>query len=140
MSANPANGTPPGVASLVGGLIEDTQTLVRQEVALARRELQDEWTKTKAAAAMLGIAAVVCGLAALLLSFCIVNALEIVLPAWASFLIIGAAYAVIGGLVMAAGIKKINEVRLVPQTTESVRRDVQAIASAVSQPTPYVRR
>jgi len=140
MPENPANGNQPGVASLVGGLIQDTQTLIRQEVALARRELQDEWTKTKMAVAMLGIAAAVCGLAVMLLSFCLVNALEIVLPAWASFLIVGGAYALIGGLLMAGGIYKINEIRLVPQTTESVRRDVGAVASAVSRPSPYIRR
>jgi len=140
MSDNPANGNQPGVASLVGGLIEDTQTLIRQEVALARRELQDEWTKTKTAAAMLGIAAAVCGLAALLLSFCAVSALEMVLPAWACFLIVGGAYALIGGRLLAVSINKINEFRLVPRTTESVRQDVRAVASAVSQPSPYVRR
>ena len=140
MPDNSANGAQPGVASLVGGIIEDTQTLIRQEVALARRELQDEWTKAKAAAAMLGIAAVVCGLALLLLSFCIVNALEFVLPAWACFLIVGGAYAILGGFLMVAGINKINEIRLVPQTTDSVRQDVRAVASAVSQPSPYVRR
>lgn len=138
----PVNDTPPGVASLVGGIIEDTQTLIRQEVALARQELQEEWVKTKAAAAMLYGAAIFSGSAVLLLGFFLANALETVWPyPWACFLIVGMAYAVLGGLQMAAAVRKMNEIHLVPsQTTDSVRRDVRAVASAASQPNPYVRR
>src|SRR5579884_1169048 len=113
----PPNNNGPGVASLVGGLIEDTRTLIQQEVALARRELQDEWTKAKEATAMLGAAVVACGLAGVLLSFCIVYAINLALPLWASFLIVGAAYALIGGVLLGVGITKINEVRLVPPQT-----------------------
>lgn len=136
------HGEQPGVASLVGGIIEDTQNLIRQEMALARRELQDEWIKTKAAAGMLFIAAVACVLAAVLLSFCIVYAIATGLPyLWACFLIVGAAFAIIGGTLMVAGMNKMNEVHLVPpQTSDSVRRDVRAVASAVAGPGPYARR
>lgn len=143
MPDNPEmHGEQPGVASLVGGIIEDTQNLIRQEMALARRELQDEWMKTKAAAGMLFIAAVACGLAAVLLSFCIVYAIATGLPyMWACFLIVGGAFAIIGGTLMVAGMNKMNEVHVVPpQTSDSVRRDVRAVASAVAGPGPYARR
>ncbi len=129
------------VASLVGGIIEDTQNLIRQEMALARRELQEEWAKTKAAVAMLAGAAVVCGLAAILLCFCVVYAIATGLPyLWACFLIVGGALAIIGGVLAAAGMNQFKQVHVVPpQTSESVRRDVRAVASAVSGPGPYVR-
>src|SRR5215813_13351349 len=52
MSDNTPAGVQPSLASLVGGLIEDTQQLIRQEAALARRELQEEWTKTKVGATL----------------------------------------------------------------------------------------
>ena len=43
----------PGVASLVGGILEDAQKLIRQEVALARREVAQAWDKAKMGAALL---------------------------------------------------------------------------------------
>lgn len=132
----------PSVATLVGGIIDDTQSLIRQEMALARRELQEEWNKTKAAAAMFFGAAFVCGLAAILLCFCIVYAIAVGLPyLWACFLIVGGALAIIGGFLMVAGVNQLNQVHVVPpQTSDSVRRDVRAVASAVAGPGPYARR
>jgi peptidoglycan/LPS O-acetylase OafA/YrhL len=130
------------VASLVGGIIEDTQLLIRQEMALARRELQEEWAKTKSAAALLAGAAFAGGLAAILLCFCIVYAIAVGLPyLWACFLIVGGALALIAAAVALAGMNQMKQVHVVPpQTTESVRRDVRAVASAVSGPGPYVRQ
>jgi hypothetical protein len=37
-------------ARLVGGIVDDVQRLVRQEVQLATQEMKQEWHKTKSAA------------------------------------------------------------------------------------------
>ncbi len=130
------NGNPPSVAALVGGLIDDTQRLVRQEVALARRQVVDEWDKTKIAVALLGSAAGVFGMANVLFGFMLVKLLqEYMLPRheWACFAIVGALFALGGGLLAAAGLSKFKQVRLVPQqSVDSIRQDVQAVGDAVT--------
>ena len=40
----------PSMASLVGGIVNDAQALIKQELALAKREVTDELNKAKEAA------------------------------------------------------------------------------------------
>ena len=47
--------TEPSMASLVGGIVNDVQTLIKQEMALAKREVTDELHKARDAALALGI-------------------------------------------------------------------------------------
>ena len=48
----------PSMASLLGGIVSDSQTLMRQEIALARTELIREWDNAKTAAGELAVGAV----------------------------------------------------------------------------------
>ncbi len=129
-------GSQPSLATLVGGLIEDTQQLVRQEVALARRELSEEFDKTKQGAAFMAGALVLFAQVGLLVAFTIVKLLQqYVLPnyEWACFAIVTALFVVVGGLLLWAGLAKIQQVNLVPRrTVDSLREDVQAVTSAVT--------
>ena len=94
----------PGMASLVGGIIEDTQRLVRQEVALARSEAQEAWDKAKMSAALLAAALTVCMPSGVLLGLMLVRLLEQVLPyEWACFGIVGCSFAILGGLLIYGG-------------------------------------
>src|SRR5437870_5306750 len=78
----------PSMASLVTGIINDAQQLIRQEVTLARREIQDELNKAKAAAISFGMAVPFAVFGALMLCFTAVYLLGLALPLWASFLIV----------------------------------------------------
>jgi CHASE3 domain sensor protein len=134
---------PPGVASLVGGILEDAQTLVRQEVALAQREVAQAWNKAKMGVALLASALAVCTVVGVLLSFMLVRLLEqYLLPnhEWACFAIVGCLVALIAGALVYCGLKQINQVHLsLPQTAETLHEDVKAVSNAVSGGRPSTR-
>ena len=136
MSENHQTDAQPGVASLVGGILEDAQTLVRQEVALAQREVAQAWDKAKMGVALLGSALAVSIVVGVLLSFMLVKLLQqYVLPnhEWACFAIVGGLVALLGGALFYCGLNQINQVHLsLPQTAETLREDVQAVSDAVS--------
>jgi hypothetical protein len=118
----------PSMASLVGGIIGDAQRLVRQEVALARRELQLEFDKAKGAGALLAAGSGVVAIAAVFLGLMAVFLLHEPggLPLWASFLIVGGVLAVGGAILLYAGIVQFGRVSLVPpQTAETLQENVQ---------------
>jgi hypothetical protein len=128
--------TQPSLASLFGGLIEDTQRLVRQEAALARRELSEELEKTKYGAGLLAGAFVLLTQVGMLLAFTLVTLLQhFVLPnqEWACFAIVTALFVLGSGLLAWAGISMFQRVHVVPpRTAESLREDVQAVTSAIA--------
>jgi hypothetical protein len=130
----------PSLATLVGGLVEDTQQLVRQEAALARHEIQAEWDKTKQGAALLGVALAFLALVGVLFAFTLVKLLyQYVLPhdEWACFAIITVLFAVCGGLLYFAARERFEQIHLPPrQSVESIRADVQAVTSAVTAERP----
>jgi hypothetical protein len=132
-----ATDNPPGVATLVGGLIEDTQRLIRQEAALARHEIQGEWDRTKEGVGLVAAALAFFTLVAVLFGFTLVKLLyQYVLPndEWACFAIVTFLFALGGGVLLAAGLMRFRQVHVVPpQTVESLRRDVQAMTSAVTE-------
>src|ERR1700733_6922026 len=93
----------PSVVSLVGGILEDAQKLVRQEIALARCEVAETADKAKTGVALLSSALVVCTVGGVLLGFMLVKVLhQFLLPnhEWACFGIVGAAVALVGGVLV----------------------------------------
>ena len=118
------------VADLIGGLVSDAQLLVRREIDLARREVTIEIDKVKQGAVALGIGAGVVLIGALLLAHMLVYLVQNLtgLSLWVSYLIVGAIFAIAGGLLLMQGIKRMQDVDPVPrETIESVRKDVQWI-------------
>jgi hypothetical protein len=135
MSENHQAGSQPGVASMVGGILEDAQKLFRQEIALAQREVAQAWDKGKTAAALLASALVVFTVGGVLLGVMLAKLLCHLLPnhEWACFGIVGGLVALLGGALVYYGLHRINEVHVsLPQTAEPLREDVQAVGDAVS--------
>ncbi len=136
MSENHQADAQPGVASLVGGILEDAQKLVRQEVALAQREVAQSWDRAKTGAALLSSALAVFAVCGVLLGFMVVKFLhQYLLPndEWACFGIVGGLVGLLGGALLYRGLSEINQVHLtLPQTAETLREDVQAVSDAVS--------
>jgi hypothetical protein len=139
MTENHLADSQPSVASLVGGILADGQKLVRQEVALARREVAETADKAKTGVALLSSALAVCIVGGVLLGFMLVKLLhQFLLPnpnhEWACFGIVGVVVALIGGALVYCGGKKIQQVNLsFPQTAETLREDSQAVGAAVSE-------
>jgi hypothetical protein len=147
MSENHQNGSKPGVASMVEGILEDGQKLVRQEIALAQHEVAQAWDKGKTAAALLASALVVFNVGGVLLSIMLAMLLYPLLPdhQWACFGIVGGFVALLGGPLIYLGLHRINAVHVsLPQTAEPLREDVQAVTAAASggrtSPDPLLKR
>ena len=121
---------PPSVSSLLGGIVNDLQTLIRQEMALAKAEMMQEWDKAKTAAGSMAAGAGVLALGGFFLCVCIACVLTEVagLPWWASFLIVGGVLTVIGAGLFFIGRARAAQVHVVPpQTAETMKENVQWI-------------
>jgi hypothetical protein len=128
MATDLQHASEPSLATLVGGIISDVQQLVKQEIALARREMTDELNKTKEAAISIAIGGGVALLGVLLLCLMLVYLLVDVagLSHWLSFLIVGGGLLIIGVALLFVGKARADQVRLVPkQTAETMRENVQ---------------
>jgi hypothetical protein len=121
--------SPASLTQLVGGIVTDLQTLVRQELQLAKSEMRHEWDITKTAAASMAAGASLLAAAGLLFCFAIVYLLAALapgLPLWASFGLLAVALGLIGGILVAAGRTKATEIHVVPpQTAETLKENVQ---------------
>jgi protein-S-isoprenylcysteine O-methyltransferase Ste14 len=147
MSENHQAGSQPGVASMVGGIVEDVQKLVRQEIALAQREVAQAWDKGKTAAALLASALVAFMVGGVLLGIMAAKLLDHWWPnhEWACFGIVGSLVALLGAALVYYGVHRINEVHVsLPQTTEPLPEDAQALGAAAprsrSSPEPLLKR
>ena len=122
--------SPPSMASLLGGIVSDIQTLIRQEIQLAKTEMMREWDKAKTAAGSMAVGAAVLALGGFFLCVTVVCVLAEVakLPWWASFLIVGGVFTGLGAVLFYTGRNKAAQVHVVPpQTAETMRENVQWI-------------
>ena len=123
---SPAALTEPSVPELMRQLSDQTATLVRQELELAKAELTVKGKRVGIGAGMFGAAGVF-GLYALgAFTAAVILALSLAMTGWLAALIVTAVYgAVAGGLALSG---KSNVRRGVPpvpeQTVETVREDV----------------
>jgi hypothetical protein len=115
------------IAELLKQLSQETATLVRQELDLAKAEVTQ---KGKAAGAGVGLfgAAGIAGLAALgAFTAFLILLINLLLPAWAAALIVAAVYGAVAGVLALRGRKKVKEATpAVPeQTVETIKEDVE---------------
>lgn len=118
-------------AKLLGDIIADGQKLVRQEITLARVEIQQEWDKAKSATKVFSIAIGMALVAVFLAALTFVELLVAAgVPPWLSYLI---AAVVLGGAsasLIRRGRVTTKKIDFVPrQTVETMRENVQWIRS-----------
>jgi hypothetical protein len=119
--------TSPSVANLVGEIIADAQKLARQEIALVRTEMNEEWLKAKTALAMLSMTLASIVIAGMLLTFGAVHLLSgpIGVPLWLSFVIVAVVMAGISYLLYRSGRELLSKVNFVPrETVETLKENV----------------
>jgi len=128
----------PGLTTLFGGIIKDIGDLIRQEIRFARAEVKSDLGKTREAFTTLSIGVGIASVSGLLLLWMLVHLLHwltlpdrsaydpATLPLWACFGIVGGAIALIGGLTVQAGIKKLKSFNPLPDlTAQSVKENVE---------------
>jgi nitrate/nitrite transporter NarK len=114
------------IGEIIGNISNDLSQLFRQEVALAKAEIQQEATKAGKAAGMLGGAGFAGYLAVVLLSFAIVFGLGNVMDLGWAALIVAVIWGAIGAVLFVNGRKKLKTVDPVPRrTAETLKEDAQ---------------
>jgi hypothetical protein len=123
----------PSMASLVSGIVSDTQTLIKQEVALARSELKEEIHKAIQAGVSLGIGVGFLAVGGLMLLFMLAHLLNWAMgfdpcARFAGFGIIGGVAVVVGiGLLLYAK-SRAEDINVVPpRTAETMKENAQWI-------------
>jgi len=112
---------------LVRQLSEQTSTLVRQEIELAKAELTERGKVAGKGAGMLGGAGLIAALALGTLTACLILLLDEAMNAWVAALIVAVAYGAVAGVLALQGRNRIRE-GMPPapeQTVESVKEDVR---------------
>lgn len=115
------------VGELLRELSEQTTTLVRQELELAKLELTEKGKRAGIGVGMFGGAGVVGLYAVGALTACFILALATAVTGWLAALIVAAVYGAIAGVLAIAGKSKVQQAGppVPEQATESVKEDVQ---------------
>ncbi len=115
------------LGELMKRLAEETATLVRQELQLARTELAAKGRRAGVGAGMLSGATAAALLALGAFTAFLVLVLDGVMPNWAAALVVAAAWAVVAGTLALLGKERIEEAGgpVPEQSKESIEEDLQ---------------
>ena len=113
------------LGDLFSRLTADLSKLMRDEVALAKVEINESVSSAKTAGISFGAAGFLGLMAFVLLSFAAAWGLAEVVATGVAFLIVGGAYGVVAAVLAMMGKKKLEAVKPVPeQTVETIKEDV----------------
>ena len=115
------------IGELLKQLSNETTTLVRQELELAKAEMREKAEKAGTGFGMWGAAGITALLALGSLTAFLILALDGAMPNWLAALIVGLVYAAIAGVLYLRGKRHVEEAGSpVPeQTVETLKEDVQ---------------
>jgi hypothetical protein len=115
------------IAGLVKDLANETSTLVRQEIDLAKAEMTERGKRMGKGAGLLGAAALLGLLAAGALTACLVALLDLTMTTWLAALVVTLALGAIATALALTGRKQIREAAppVPEQAIDSVKEDVQ---------------
>jgi predicted lipid-binding transport protein (Tim44 family) len=121
------SGRSTSVAGLVRELADDTRTLIRQEIELAKAEAAATAKRVAVDSAWIGAGAGLAAVGALCLVFALALGLGVLLGSyWLGTLITGVVVLLIAGLMAWRGVRDLKAGGLVPtRTTESLRADAE---------------
>ena len=129
MSSDLQPGSRDTATELVSGIISDAQDLIKQQLALFRSEVREDFRKTKEAAVLLIGGLVVVQLAAIILCLMLVHLLNAAapnIPFWACFGIVGGGLALLGGGLTMMARSKFNSFNPLPdQSAQAVKENVR---------------
>ena len=121
----------PSIGELVSQLSSQTSRLVRDELKLAQTEFREAAKHAGLGAGLLGVASLLAVLGLATFVAAAVAALALLLPVWASALIIGALLFATAGVAGLIGRKQIQKTDPVPQqAVASVKQDLTEVKEA----------
>jgi len=123
----------PKVSTLVSGILDDLQALMKQQLALFQHELHDDLQKTKDASVSLIVGFGIAMLSFLMLSHMLVHLMHWAfpgLPLWGAYGILGGLLALGGiGLFLAGWLKFRSFNPLPDQTAQAMKENVEWIVN-----------
>jgi hypothetical protein len=109
---------------LIGELANQSVGLVRDEVALARRELEQKLKTVQSAAAVVAIGAFIALIATLSICAAVIIALAEYVGPWQSALIVGLILGMAAGVAISIGVSRFKQTSLKPeQTIETIEEN-----------------
>lgn len=125
----------PALGDLFRQLAQDSATLVRQEMALAKAELKSNVKSVARDAVMVGVGGILALVGALvLLAFLVVAVGDALDNYWLGALIVGAVFVIVGGLLAMSNLKKLKHEEVAPtRTLETLKEDKQWLQSEIKQ-------
>lgn len=116
------------IGALFSNVTEDLSTLIRQEVALARAELQESASKAGKAGGMVAVAGVAANLALVFLSVAVWWGLgDLINSNFWSGVIVAVIWAIVAAVLTSRARAQLREIRGVPQTTDTVKKIPNAL-------------
>lgn len=115
------------IGDVLKDITRELNTLVRDEVALAKKEVQDAISTAVKDVVLVVAGAVVAYVGVLVLIAAAVLALANVLAPWLSALIIGAVVVIFGVVLLMRGLSEMKSIRPVDRTPDNVREDVRTV-------------
>lgn len=124
----------PSVTSLVGGIVNDAQTLMTQQLALFRSEIQQDMSRTWQASCVLACGLGVGMVAGIVLIFAVAHLLHWAWPAlelWGAYGIVGLFVGLVAGLMLYAGKKQFESFNPLPdQSFKALQENVECLTTA----------
>jgi hypothetical protein len=105
-------------------LVHDLRDLFKLELELVKTELKREVRRARTAAILLGSSIVIGVLGVAMLPVALAFALGLVIPLWASFLIVGIGFLVISGVLATVGAQKVANIDPVPHRAMQSLQDL----------------
>jgi hypothetical protein len=102
---------------LIGELANQSVGLMRDEVALARREFEQKLKTVQSAAAVVAIGAIIALVAALSICAAVIIALAEYVGPWQSALIVGLILGMAAGVAISIGVSRFKRTNLKPEQT-----------------------
>jgi len=113
------------MVDLVRSIAADTGELVRKEVELAKAELTEAVLSRLKAAIALAVAGIMALMGAVFAALAVAAAVALVLPAWASALIVAGGFLLVATVAGLVGMRRMRRPSLAPERTKrSIKEDV----------------
>jgi F0F1-type ATP synthase assembly protein I len=114
------------LGDLLKQLSQETATLVRQEIELAKAEVATTGKKAGLGAGLVGAAGIVAFLALGAFTAFLILLLDTFMPGWLAALIVTLVYGAVAGVLAMRGRDKVKEATPpAPQTVETVKEDIE---------------
>lgn len=119
------------ISAVFQDILQNTQEIIRSEVSLAKAELREEASKAVSSALLVIGGAIVGSLASVFALWTIVFALALSWPMWAASLLVAAALAAVGGVLLAMGVRRLTRVHPIPErTVETMKENVEWVRAS----------